>query len=64
MVQFKAGYIADSIAEVVNVHRDNLDNHKPEDKIKLDQINGLLQYVSSFDVKFPEKHEPDYQNLG
>ena len=63
MIQFKAGYIIDSIAKVITDFKLGLDRNKPNDQTKLDQINGLLQHVSSFDVSFPENHSIDYHNI-
>ncbi len=63
MIQFNAGYIIDSIAKIINDFRLGLDRNKPEDQTKLDQINGLLRHVSSFDVSFPENHSIDYHNI-
>lgn len=60
-MQFKAGYIVDTIAKVVTDFKAGLDKKKPNDQTKLNQINGLLQYVSSFDVEFPFKHNPDFK---
>ena len=62
-MQFKAGYIVDSVAKVITDFKSNLDKKKPEDQAQLNQINGLLKYVSSFDVEFPYKHSPDFRNL-
>jgi len=62
-MQFKAGYVADSIAKVITEFKAKLNKKKPSDQTKLDQINGLLQYVSSFDVEFPYDHHPDFKNL-
>lgn len=62
-MQFKAGYIVDAIAKVVSDFKATLDKHKPADQTQLDQINGLLQYASSFDVEFPFKHNPDFKKL-
>lgn len=62
-MQFKAGYIVDSIAAEVNKFRFSLDKDKPDDRLKLDQINGLLHSASSFDVAFPYEHKPDFKNL-
>ena len=62
-MQFKAGYIVDVIAKVVTDFKATLDRHKPADQTQLDQINGLLQYVSSFDVQFAHKHNPDFKKL-
>lgn len=62
-MQFKAGYIVDSIAKVVADFKAKLDRHKPTDQKQLDQINGLLQYASSFDVNFYYKYAPDFKKL-
>ena len=61
--QFKAAYIIDTVAKVINDFKTTLNKRTPADQIKLDQINGLLQYASSFDVEFPYKHDPDYKKL-
>ena len=50
-MQFKAGYIVDTIAKVVTDFKATLDKHIPADQTQLDQINGLLQHASSFDVE-------------
>ncbi len=60
-MQFKAGYIVDSIAKVVADFKAKLDRHKPTDQNQLDQINGLLQNASSFDVDFYYKYAPDFK---
>ncbi|MEO8232325.1 MAG: hypothetical protein ABI638_08575, partial [Ignavibacteriota bacterium] len=62
-MHFNAGYIVDTIAKVVTDFKANLNKRTPADQTKLDQINGLLQYVSSFDVEFPYDHNPDYKKL-
>lgn len=62
-MQFKAGYIVDTIAKVVTDYKVKLDKHKPADQTNLDQINGLLQHVSSFDVEFPDGYNPDFKKL-
>ena len=62
-MQFKAGYIVDSIAKLITDFKASLNKRTPADKNKLDQIDGLLQYVSSFDVEFPYEHCPDYRDL-
>lgn len=62
-MQFKAGYIVDTIAKVVTDFKANLNKRTPADQTKLDQINGLLQYASSFDVEFPYKHNPDFKKI-
>ncbi len=62
-MQFKAGYIVDTIAKVISNFKAQLNSDQPADKTKLDQINGLLQYVSSFDVEFPYTHTPNFKEL-
>lgn len=62
-MQFKAAYIVDAIAKVVTDFKATLDKHKPADQTQLDQINGLLQQASSFDVEFSHKHNPDFKKL-
>ncbi|HAL82168.1 MAG TPA: hypothetical protein DCO83_07990 [Mucilaginibacter sp.] len=64
-MQLKAGYIIDAIGKVITDYKSNLNRRIPTDQIKLDQINGLLQYVSSFDVEFPPpyQHYPDFKTL-
>lgn len=64
MQQFKAGYIADSIAKIITDYKANLNIENAEHKRKLDQINGLLQHVSSFDVDFRNvNYNPDFREL-
>lgn len=62
-MQFKAGYIVDTIAKVITDFKATLDKHKPIDQTQLDQFDGLLQHASSFDVQFSHKHNPDFKNL-
>jgi RecQ family ATP-dependent DNA helicase len=62
-MQFKAGYIVDTIAKVVTDFRATLNKNIPNEKTQLDQIKGLLQHVSSFDVEFPHEHKPDFKKL-
>jgi ATP-dependent DNA helicase RecQ len=62
-MQFKCGYISDSIDRIIKEHKASLDWHYPSHQNQLNQIKGLLQYVSSFDVTFPYKHIPDYKNI-
>lgn len=62
-MQFKAGYIVDSIASVVTKERLQLDKKMPIEKEKLDQLNGILQHVSSFEVEFPYAHNLDFNKL-
>lgn len=63
-MQFKAGYILDAIGKVITDYKSGLNKHEPDDQNKLDQIKGLLQYVSSFDVDFGNnKYEPNFKEL-
>src|SRR5215211_1316974 len=62
-MQFKAGYILDTVAKVITDFKATLDKRQPTDQNQLDEINGLLQSVSSFDVEFPYKHNPDFKKL-
>ena len=62
-MQFKAGYIVDTIAKVVTDFRATLNKNIPNEKTQLDQIKGLLQHVSSFEVEFPYEHKPDFKKL-
>lgn len=62
-MQFKSGFISDAIHGVIKNHKDGLDWQIPAHQNQLNQIKGLLQYISSFDVRFPYKHNPDYKNI-
>lgn len=62
-MQFKSGFISDSIERIIRKQKDSLDWHIPAHQNQLNQIKGLMQYVSSFNVTFPYKHSPDYKNL-
>lgn len=62
-MQFKAGYIIDAIAKVLTDFKASLNKHTPADHKKLDQINGLLQHASSFDVEFPYDYNLDFTKL-
>lgn len=62
-MQFKAGYIVDSVAKVVTDFKAKLDKHNQSERTQLDQLNGLLQHVSSFDVEFPYEHNVDFKKL-
>jgi ATP-dependent DNA helicase RecQ len=55
--QFKAGYIVDCMAKVITEYKQNLNTDFPEEQSKLDQINGLLQHISSFEVEFSDEHK-------
>lgn len=54
----KAGYICDAIAKVVNDFRMNKENEK-----EIHKINGLLDYVSAFDVCFPNDVNIDFNGI-
>lgn len=62
-MQFKAGYLVDSIAQTIQEFRAKLDEKKTEDEFKLHQIKGLLQHLSSFDVEFPDGFKPNFSKL-
>ena len=62
-MQFKAGYIVDSIATIITDYKSQLNSKDKKEEEKLLQIDGLLKHVSSFDVNFPYHHQPDYTNL-
>jgi ATP-dependent DNA helicase RecQ len=62
-MQFKAGYIVDSVAKVVENFKADLDENNISEQTQLLQIGGLLQHVSSFDVEFPYEYQLDYKNL-
>ena len=59
-MHYKAGYISDSISSIITRYKENLDSN---DTRQLNQINGLLKHVSSFDVQFPFKHSLDFNKL-
>lgn len=50
-MQFQAGYIADAAAQEVENYRKSLSD-SPEDVGRKGQIEGLLRYVSTFNVDF------------
>jgi len=62
-MQFKAGYIADSIAKVITEFKAKLDKNNVVEQTKLLQIKGLLQYVSSFEVEFPYDHKLNHKKI-
>ena len=62
-MQFKAGYIVDAIAKVITDFKAALNKNVQNERTQLDQINGLLQHASSFDVEFAHKHNPDFKQL-
>jgi ATP-dependent DNA helicase RecQ len=55
-MQFKAGYISDPINKILKSHLDSLVNSELNDKNDHLRYKGLLQYVTSFDIEFPFKH--------
>lgn len=60
---FKTGYIVDSIAKTISETRIGFTNGSKEQKEQLDQLQGLLLHVTSFDVYFPESQELNYFKL-
>lgn len=60
---FKAGYIIDSVSAKIAEHKNSLDANNQEGIKHLNQIDGLLKHVSSFDVDFPYNHNLDFKNL-
>ncbi|MEY5049192.1 MAG: hypothetical protein RLZZ175_2551 [Bacteroidota bacterium] len=62
-MQFKAGYIADSIAKVIIDYKAKLDKYNEKDNYKFLQIDGLLEYVSSFDVNFKDNLSVDFHKI-
>ena len=62
-MQFKAGYIVDSIASVISDFKFNLNIDDKRDKEILCKVDGLLKYVSSFDIDFPYRHNLDFRKL-
>lgn len=71
MNHFHAGYIADVINGVITKKRKDLgvDMNDAGKKVhaqrELNQLNGLLQHISSFDVEFPlgYEHKLNFDNL-
>jgi ATP-dependent DNA helicase RecQ len=62
-MQFKAGYIIDSIAELISSYRNTKDVNDDNDLIELNKLNGLLEHITSFDVDFKYEHNLDFKNL-
>jgi ATP-dependent DNA helicase RecQ len=60
---YKAAYMLDSILDILDKKKSNLDKEKPKEQIEIDKINGLLQSVSSFDVQFPYTHQLNIKEL-
>lgn len=49
---YKAGFICDAIAKVVNEYKSTLDSSKKSGKKAKEKVEGLLESVSAFDIKF------------
>lgn len=62
-MHFNGGYIADVVAKVITDFKAGLDESDPSGQVRLSQINGLLKYVSSFDVEFPYDHKLNCNKL-
>ncbi|WP_338789876.1 DEAD/DEAH box helicase [Bernardetia sp. MNP-M8] len=62
----KAGYICDTIAKTISEYKKELlesDENEQTKKSKLGQIDGLLDYVSCFDVYFPNVQKVNFERL-
>lgn len=57
-INFKAGYVCDSIAHLLQCYSNKTGNKQDSDK-----LSGLLEYVSAFDVLFPTEHTVSFDNL-
>ncbi|MCZ2100078.1 MAG: hypothetical protein LC107_00905 [Chitinophagales bacterium] len=62
-MQFKAAYIVDSVAKHITEYKNGLNPVKENDFKELNKIEGLLQYVSSFDVEFGYEYKPDFKEI-
>lgn len=63
MKQFKAGYIVDAVSNVITEHFKPLNYFNEEKNDSINQIKGLLQNLSAFDVEFPYEHTIDYAHI-
>lgn len=61
MKQFKAGYIVDSISNLITDNFKSFNYFNENDDIN--KVKGLLQNLSAFDVQFPYTHKIDYNNI-
>lgn len=61
MKQFKAGYIVDSISNLITDNFRSYNYFNENDEIN--KIKGSLQNLSAFDVQFPDTHIIDYNNM-
>lgn len=61
MKQFKAGYIVDSISNLIT---DNFRSYNYfNENYLINKVKGLLQNLSAFDVQFLYIHTIDYNNM-
>jgi len=58
-INFKASYICDAISKVIKDYKKSFN----EDNNNGNELNGLLEHVSSFDVKFSNNQSINYSKL-
>lgn len=63
MKQFKAGYIADAVSNLITDHFNGYNFFGESENDDINKVKGLLQNLSSFDVQFPYNHTIDYDNI-
>ena len=63
MKQFKAGYIVDTISNLITDNFKSLNYFNEKENDDINKIKGLLQSLSAFDVEFPKPHKIDYNNI-
>ena len=63
MKQFKAGYIVDSISNLITDNFKSFNYFNENENDDINKVKGLLQNLSAFDVQFPYTHTIDYNNL-
>lgn len=59
MKQFKAGYIVDTVSNLISDNFKSLNYFNENKNESINKIKGLLQNLSGFDVQFPytNKHQ-------
>lgn len=63
MKQFKAGYIVDSISNLITDNFKSFNYFNENENVDINKVKGLLQNLSAFDVQFPYTHTIDYNNI-
>lgn len=63
MRQFKAGYIVDSISNLITDNFKSFNYFNENENDDINKVKGLLQNLSAFDVQFPYTHTIDYNNI-